>query len=117
VQRQLNIAPEANVVISIKNPEASSPPGAGLPEKDEADYPKSIQKEFRGRRFAADDIRLLDYEGAEFVLVGAREEGGEEFGVDLKPERETERSADILREMRMARPRHLIEPLLRGEWR
>jgi hypothetical protein len=72
VQRAFNIAPEAAFVISIKNPDKSSPPGAGLPEHEEADYPKSLQKSFRGRRFA-DEVKLLDYEGAEFILVGTSE--------------------------------------------
>jgi hypothetical protein len=72
VQRAFNIAPEAAFVLSIKNSEKSSPPGAGLPEHEEADYPKSLQKSFRGRRFA-DEVKLLDYEGAEFVLVGTSE--------------------------------------------
>jgi hypothetical protein len=36
IQRAFNIAPEAAFVMSIKNPDKSSPPGAGLPEHEEA---------------------------------------------------------------------------------
>jgi hypothetical protein len=72
VQRTFNIVPKAEFVISIKNPDKSSPPGAGLPEHEEADYPKSLRKSFGGRRFA-DEVKLLDYEGAEFILVGTSE--------------------------------------------
>jgi hypothetical protein len=69
--------------MSIKNPDKSSPPGAGLPEHEEADYPKSLQRSFGGRRFA-DEVKLLDYEGAQFILVGTRENPEEEYGVKLK---------------------------------
>lgn len=72
VQRAFNIAPKAEFVISIKNPEKSSPPGTGLSQHEEADYPRPLQKSFGGRRFA-DEVKLLDYEGAEFILVGVRE--------------------------------------------
>ena len=71
VQRAFNIVPKAEFVLSIKNPEKSSPPGTGLSQR-EADYPRPLQKSFGGRRFA-DEVKLLDYEGAEFILVGARE--------------------------------------------
>jgi len=38
----------------------ASPPEAGLSEAAEAHYPKSLQREFHGRRFAATDPRLFD---------------------------------------------------------
>jgi hypothetical protein len=72
VQRAFNIVPKAEFVISIKNPEKSSPPETGLSQHEEANYPRSLQKSFGGRRFA-DELKLLDYEGAEFILAGARE--------------------------------------------
>lgn len=55
----------------MKNPEVGSPPGAGLEEDEDADYPERLQQEFRGRRFVREEVRLLDFEGAEFILVGA----------------------------------------------
>jgi hypothetical protein len=63
VQEELNIARQGAYILSIKNPEKPAPPGAGLPKKDEAHYPKSLQREFQGRRFATADPHLLDYEG------------------------------------------------------
>src|SRR3546814_20540451 len=72
VQKALNIAPEASFVLSVKNPERGSPKNAGLDEEDEADYPKSLQKEFRGRRLATEDPKQLEYEGAEIVRIGAQ---------------------------------------------
>ena len=117
VQEELNIERQAAYVISIKNPEVDSPPGAGLPERDEADYPTTLEQEFRGRRFASEDPRLLDYEGAEFILVGARTDPEGAYDIDIKTEHETARKADIFRQLKMAPREHPIEPLIKGEWR
>ena len=117
VQQELKIPPAGSFAISIKNPEASTPPGVGLRKEEEADYPKSLQREFRGRRFATEDIRLLDYPGAEFVIVGARLNPERELGIELEAENETPETADIFRKLHIDRSRHPIEPLLEGEWR
>jgi hypothetical protein len=117
VQEELNIERQAAYIVSIKNPEAPSPPGAGLPEREEAHYPKSLEQEFRGRRFASDDPRLLDYQGAEFILVGARTDPERAYAVEIETEDETTRSADIFRQLKMSQGEHPIEPLITGEWR
>src|SRR3546814_2416468 len=92
-----------------------SPKNAGLEEEDEADYPKSLQKEFRGRRFATEDPKLLDYEGAEIVLIGARRNPEKAYGADLEPQHESADTADVVRKLRFAKSRHPISPPLRGE--
>jgi hypothetical protein len=117
VQQELNIPKQGAFVLSIKNPEAASPPGAGLPEREEAHYPKSLQKEFRGRRFAVEDPHLLDYEGAEFVLVGARTDPERAYEIDIAAEHESATRADIFRQLKMVRGEHPLEPLLAGEWK
>lgn len=114
VQKAFNIRDEGSFVVSIKNPEKGSPPGAGLSEEREADYPKSLQKVFRDRRFADEDLRLLDYEGAEVVLVGADKRPEKAHGVDV--EGEVGSKPDIFRHLRFAKTRHPSEPLLEGEW-
>ena len=95
----------------------AAPRTVQLSDDQEAHYPKSLQKEFRGRRFATEDPRLLDYEGAQVIFIGAREDPEKAYQIDLQPEHETERSADIFKQLRLARSRHPVEPLLRGEWR
>lgn len=35
----------------------------GLSKDQEVEYPERLQREFRGRRFEREDIRLLDIEG------------------------------------------------------
>ena len=104
------------------------PPGA-LPEKpgaprsvqrsgqQKADYPKSLQQEFRDRKFATEDPRLLDYEGAEIIFIGARRDPEKAYHIDLQPEDESEDSAEIFKQLRFARSRHPAAPLLKGEWR
>lgn len=118
VQKAFRIPKEASLAISVKNPEKpGGPRGAQLSEEQKADYPKELQEEFRDRRFATEDPRLLDYEGAQIVFVGARDNPEEAYGIDLEPEEESLRSAEIFKELRLAKSRHPIEPLLRGEWR
>ncbi|WEX11207.1 hypothetical protein [Chelativorans sp. AA-79] len=116
VQKAFRIAPEASFALSVKNPEKGSPANAGLSEEDEADYPKKLQEEFRGRRFAREDARLLDYEGAEFILVGARKNPEEEYGLELEAENEDYEHAEAIRRLRMVRSRHPVKPLFEGRW-
>jgi hypothetical protein len=118
VQKTFNIPPQASLAISIRNPDKGGAPRAvQRSEEQKADYPKSLQKEFRGRKFATEDPRLLDYEGAEIIFIGARRDPEKAYHIDLQPEDESEGSAEIFKQLRFARSRHPAEPLLTGEWR
>jgi hypothetical protein len=118
VQQAFNIPEEASLAISVANPEKrGGPRTAQLSEEQQAHYPKSLQEEFRGRRFATEDPRLLDYEGAQVIFIGARDNPEEAYHIDLQPEEESESTAEIFKELRLAKSRHPVEPLLRGEWR
>ncbi|WEX74108.1 hypothetical protein PYH37_001484 [Sinorhizobium numidicum] len=116
VQKAFRIAPEASYALSIKNPEKGKPVNAGLREEDEADYPRRLQEEFRGRRFAREDVRLLDFEGAEFILIGARSNPEAEYGLDLDTHDEDYQHAEVIRRLRMVKSRHPIKPLFEGRW-
>ena len=116
VQREFNIAPRASFALSIKNPEKGAPKGAGLRPERQADYPKKLQEEFRGRRFLREDVEMLDYEGAEFVLVGARRDPEKEYGIELEAESEDYDSAEAVRRLRLVKSRHPVKPLFEGEW-
>ncbi len=105
VQKAFNIPAQASLAISIKNPEKGGPRSAQLSEEQKADYPQRLQKEFRDRRFATEDPRLLDYEGAEIILIGARKNPSQAYQVDLQPEDESEASADMFRQLRFAQSR------------
>jgi hypothetical protein len=114
VQEELNIPKQGAFIVSIRNPETPSPPGAGLPEREEANYPKPLQREFRGRRFATEDPRLLDYEGAEFILIGARTDLERTYDLGIKAEHETRQTADIFRQLKLSPREHPLEPAIRG---
>jgi hypothetical protein len=118
VQEELEIEPEASYIISIKNPDAPSPPGVGLRGERKVDFPRRLQEQFRGRRFAdADPPELLDYEGAEVLLIGAEEDVSEDLGIQLNPERETAETAQIFTKLKLEKGEHPTEPLTKGEWR
>ena len=116
VQKALRIAPEASFAISIKNPQKGSPTYAGLRDEDKADYPASLQEEFRDRRFDREDLELLDYEGAEFVLVGARRDPERAYGLDIETDEADYEHADAVRRLRMVKSRHPVAPLFEGHW-
>jgi hypothetical protein len=117
VQQAFNIEPEASFVISVKNPDQPSPRRAGLREEQQAHFPKRLQAQFHGRRFApVDPPDFLDHAGAELVLVGASEEPERELGVDLEADEEDAASADIFRDLRLRKSEHPVRPLFEGRW-
>lgn len=50
-------------------------------------------------------------------LVGARLDPERDLAIELEGERETPDTADVFRELHMARSRQPTEPLFRGQWR
>lgn len=114
VQEELNIAPAASFVVAVSNPKAPNPPNIG--QRRAAHFPPKVQKEFHGRRFAGEDPHFLDFERAEFVLIGAREDPKRELGVDLGGGGRTPDPATVLRRLKIPKREAPIEPLLRGEW-
>jgi hypothetical protein len=118
VQTELRIEPEASYIVSVKNPEAPSPPGAGLEPGRRADYPPELRQRFGNRRFIpVDPPGLLDYPGAELVLIGASRDVDDELGIHLDPEHETLQTAEIIADLELDPRTHPVEPLLAGTWR
>ena len=116
VQREFQIEDEASYIISIKNPKKPSPPKVGLRGDQKAEYPQELQELFHDRSFAdADPPELLDYEGAEIMLIGAGEDPLNELGIKLHAEHETETSADIFRDLKLNRQKHPLKPLFEGK--
>jgi len=67
-QKALNIRDEARYVIAVRNPSVKVP---GFPNA-EPDYPKDLTEKFADERWIdVSDSRLLDYENAQLVLIGA----------------------------------------------
>ena len=114
-QREFRIEEQASYIISVKNPEKPSPPQVGLRGEQKADYPHELQQVFRDRRFAdVDPPELLDYAGTEIMLIGARENASE-LGVELPAEHETDKTADIFRDLKLNRQNHPLKPLFEGK--
>jgi hypothetical protein len=117
VQRDLQIQEEGSYIITVKNPETGAPRGVGLRGEQKADFPKKLQEIFRGRKFAdVDPPEFLDYEGAELILIGAKDDPRRELGISLKTEKETEKSADIFSDLKLKRSQHPVAPLFKGKW-
>lgn len=116
VQEELNIELDASYVVTVRNPEAPSRPELGLDHSQRARYPARLQERFGGRSFAPLTPELLDYEGAELILIGAHEEPEEELGIALEPEDESARTADILHDLHLDREAHPVRPLFEGAW-
>jgi hypothetical protein len=117
VQRVFNIRKAASIIVTVKNPDANSPPEAGLPEYRKPEYPKKLMEKFGERRFVdLDPPDFLDYPGTELVLVGVHPDPQRELGVGLQPKRETLARADIFRKLKLEKDVHPLKPLTTGEW-
>ncbi|KAL5700790.1 hypothetical protein ACHQM5_026197 [Ranunculus cassubicifolius] len=91
-QESLNIEREASFIIQIKNPDqhgTSQSQFRGLKLKRKAVFPAHLQGQFGQLRYCpADPPDLLNYEGCEFLLIGASDDIEEELGLELKTEGE-----------------------------
>jgi len=117
VQEAFNIKRQGRFVIAVKNPQATSPPGVGLEAERQPDFPDELSARFGDRRWVSvDPPAFLDYEGAELVLIGGRDDLGEDLGIDLEAHPEDEETADIFNELHLEKSRRTIKPLFEGLW-
>jgi hypothetical protein len=115
-QREFEIKKEASYIISVKNPDIRVP-GFAASEKD-PEYPKTLKEKFGDRRWInVEDPELLNYEGTQLLLIGARKKDvEEELGVDIDEKKETERSADLFKELKLRKGQVPLKPLLKGKF-
>lgn len=117
VQAAFNIKAEGRFVIAVKNPEAVAPPGVGLEAGFQARFPEDLKARFGDRRWQpVEPPQFLDYEGAELVLIGGRDDLGEDLGLELEAHPKDEETAEIFKDLRMDRSERTIKPLFRGVW-
>ena len=116
-QQTFNISETGNYIISVKNPDKPTPPGAGFRSAErKADFPKRLQETFKDRRFIpADPVDFLDHIGAELILISTGSESAEDIGVSLNPKDEDESTAEVINNLKMRKSRHPLDPLLKGE--
>ena len=120
-QSELGIEKEASYIISIINPKAPVP--EGYPSSEEPpNYPESILEEFgENENFVslARDLRFIDFQNAQMILVGAREGRDvikKEIGIDIREEKETVHSADIFSKLKIEKERVPTKPLIEGKF-
>jgi hypothetical protein len=115
-QREFEIKKEASYIISVKNPDVRVP-GFAASEKN-PEYPKTLKEKFGDRRWInVEDPGLLNYENTQLLLIGARKKDvEEELGVDIDEEKETERSADLFKELKLRKEQVPLKPLLKGKF-
>jgi hypothetical protein len=109
VPKDFAIAPEADYVLKVKSPARPFPPGMGI-EDEAVEYPPQIQMLFENSHWAkADPTEILNYEGTGVLMTAAEEtetESGNEDDVQL--------SQYFIDELRRAKTRCHLEPLLAG---
>ncbi|KAF7436572.1 hypothetical protein PC9H_003405 [Pleurotus ostreatus] len=136
VQEALGIQKASSFVLQVKNPLAPNTGGVRTPSSKQVNYPESIMKsvfgqgtkgrESYGLRFVdCQTIELLEYEGAELLLIASRsgEEGVETSlgggrGEALEQLEESEASesiGEIFRELALDQD-EFPQDALKGEW-
>jgi hypothetical protein len=119
--RRNGIEKEASYIISVINPKVPVPEGYPSTEQP-PEYPESILVGLEPKENfipLSKDIRLIDYQNAQVILIGAREGKDvliKEIGIDIKEEEETEQTADIFGKLQIERKRTPVRPLIEGKF-
>jgi len=117
VQKAFNIQPEDRFVVAVKNPAAASPPGVGLELDRQPNFPEELLSRFKDRRWLpVNPPEFLDHEGAELVLIGGRDDLGEDLGIELIAQPEDEETALVFRDLHLSKSDRIIKPLFEGVW-
>jgi hypothetical protein len=120
VQNELGIEKEASYIISVINPKPLSQKVIQVLKNHQ--ITESILKEFgENENFVslARDLRFIDFQNAQMILVGAREGRDvitKEIGIDIREEKETVHSADIFSKLKIEKDRVPIKPLIEGKF-
>lgn len=129
VQKAFQIEREGSYVLAAKNPSDETALGH-LNKEHRAKLPKEMEEAFVGKRGAPtkwhklDPVDLLNYEGLELLLVGAKEDIVEELGeageyleelknIDAKHLSNNK----LFEELHLDKKKHSPKPLLLGEWK
>jgi hypothetical protein len=117
-QREFEVKKEASYIISVKNPEIKVPGFAAFSENKIPEYPRHVIEKFGDRRWInVEDPELLNYENTQILLIGARKKDvEEELGIDIDEQKETEKSADIFKELKVRKEQVPLKPLLKGKF-
>jgi hypothetical protein len=125
-QKELGIEKEASYIVSVINPKkpatSSVPEGGSYPSTEEIPmYPEELLNEFGDNDIfipLSRDVRFLDYQNAQVILIGAREGKDvikNDIGIDIVEEDETQQSADIFNKLKVRKDQVPIRPLTEGK--
>ena len=119
VQKELQLYPEASYVLSVKEPFA--PSEIELSEKPS--YPKELRARFDGYGWIpSEPTDYLDYQYTQVLLVGARTNPQEEFGLTIDAGMKNRAAQQVLKVLsqkeREAEQQEvsLLEPMKQGRW-
>ncbi|KAI1609005.1 hypothetical protein EDD37DRAFT_639136 [Exophiala viscosa] len=93
VQKDLGLQERGSFAASVKNPTKPSPNNASLPKGPE--YPQEVLDEFRSLRWKPLEPKLLDYDNAQFLLIGE----SADKALEQRPKDEREGNAPPQEEM------------------
>jgi hypothetical protein len=111
-QKELGIEKEASYIISIINPKKPAP--SGYPSAEEPPkYPEDVLKELsEDQNFVSlRDTRLIDYQNAQMILIGAREGKDvikRDLGIEIKEEK---KGSNIFDKLKVRKEEIPIKPL------
>jgi hypothetical protein len=116
---ELDIQKEPSYVISVINPKRPAPT-AGYPSTEEPPkYPEEMLREFSEiENFSLSrDTKLIDYQNAQIILIGAREgrnviKNG--MAIEIAEEKSSQ-SAGILNKLKVRKDQVPIKPLTEGK--
>lgn len=119
VQKAFNLDKEGSFVLALKNPDMMF-----KREESKPQYPPKLASLFDQKRWIpANPPELLDYKGAEVILIGARQDLKEEFGATGAKVEEMEKMEHykinddkLFNELRLNKAEIPIDPL-HGKWK
>jgi Protein of unknown function (DUF2795) len=116
-QNEFQVKKEASYIISVKNPDIQIAGYSAFLNR-KPNYPKTLREKFGNRRWInVDDHGLIDYQNAQLVLIGARENNvEEELGIDINHEKETTGSAELFKDLKMKKDQVPLNALFQGEF-
>lgn len=114
VPKNFAIAPEADYILKIKNPDRPFPPGFGI-EQQEVQYPRQLQKFFENKPFlTGDPTELLSYEGTGLLLTSVDAVMAEETDTQERYDDESQTPQNFIDDLRQEKTQYRIEPLFAG---
>ncbi|CAG8753106.1 10833_t:CDS:2 [Gigaspora margarita] len=129
LQLDFNVSKKGSYALTVKNPTIANPRNTGLTDDEKAAFPEHLMNHFRGRRFISlPTTNFLDYNGAEVLFIGARndivDELGQEVGGELEEFAELELKSivsfdeqGVFDELNLEKDVIPTEPAFHGLWK